>query len=112
MYNLLIIFFLLAILVSFLCSLLEAVLLSITPSYTQVKLQEGGIEGSQLSELTAAIGSSVTSLLDDTTIIQDGDTVAHPYLTFVGNDDELIHIGENAYTHEFLFDALKKVFGK
>ena len=96
---------------SFLCSLLEAVLLSITPSFAQLKLQEGGIEGSQLHDLTAAIGSSVTSLLDDTTIIQDGDTEAHPYLTFVSDNDELIHIGENAYTHEFLFDALKKVFG-
>jgi len=42
MYNLLITFFLVAILVSFLCSLLEAVLLSITPSYAQLKFKEGG----------------------------------------------------------------------
>jgi hypothetical protein len=90
----------------------QAVLVTELVTKIRLKLQEAGIEGSQLSELTAAIGSSVTSLLDDTTIIQDGDTEAHPYLTFVGNDDELIHIGENAYTHEFLFDALKKVFGK
>jgi len=80
----------------------QAVLVTELVTKIRLKLQEGGIEGSQLSELTAAIGSSITSLLDDTT---------HPYLTFVGNDDELIHIGENAYTHEFLFDALKKVFG-
>ena len=89
----------------------QAVLVNELVTKIRLKLQEAGIEGSQLSELTASIGSSITSLLDDTTIIQDGDTEAHPYLTFVGNDDELIHIGENAYTHEFLFDALKKAFG-
>ena len=88
----------------------QAVLVTELVTKIRLKLQEAGIEGEQLSELTASIGSSVTSLLDDTTIIQDGEVEAHPYLTFVGENDELIHIGENAYTHEFLFDALKKVF--
>ena len=41
MYTALIGFFLVAIVTSFLCSLWEAVLLSITPSYAQIKLQEG-----------------------------------------------------------------------
>ena len=51
MYNLLITFFLLAVLVSFLCSLLEAVLLSITPAYAQVQLREGGRIGRELESL-------------------------------------------------------------
>ena len=42
MYTLLTVFFLVAIVISFLCSLWEAVLLSITPSYAQIKVQEGG----------------------------------------------------------------------
>ena len=89
----------------------QSVLVNELVTKIRLKLQEAGIEGSQLSELTASIGSSITSVLDDTTIIQDGDIEAHPYLTFVSDNDELIHIGENAYTHEFLFDALKKQFG-
>ena len=89
----------------------QAVLVNELVTKIRMKLQEAGIEGGQLSELTASIGSSVTSVLDGTTQIQDGDIEAHPYLTFVNEDEELIHIGENAYTHEFLFDALKKQFG-
>jgi hypothetical protein len=41
MYTLLIVFFLVAIVTSFLCSLWEAVLLSITPSYAQIQVQQG-----------------------------------------------------------------------
>ena len=48
MYTLLIVFFLIAIITSFLCSLWEAVLLSITPSYAQIKVQEGGALGRRL----------------------------------------------------------------
>ena len=39
---LLVAFFLIAIVTSFLCSLWEAVLLSITPSYAQVQVEKGG----------------------------------------------------------------------
>ena len=55
MYELLITFFLVAIVVSFLCSLLEAVLLSITPSYAQLRLQEGGRVGRQLESFKSNI---------------------------------------------------------
>ena len=48
MYSLLILFFLIAIVTSFLCSLWEAVLLSITPSYAQIKVEEGGALGRRL----------------------------------------------------------------
>ncbi len=46
--GLLVAFFLISIIFSFLCSILEAVLLSITPSYAQVKLKEGSRIGQQL----------------------------------------------------------------
>ena len=34
----------------------------------------------------------------------------HPYLAFRANDEEIIHCGENAYTYEFVYGAMKKLF--
>jgi len=67
-YNLLITFFLLAIVVSFLCSLLEAVLLSITPSYTRVKLLQGGRVGQQLEYFKSNIDQPLAAILTLNTI--------------------------------------------
>lgn len=68
MYNLLIIFSTLAIVVSFLCSLLEAVLLSITPSYAQLKLQEGGAIGRQLEKFKSNVDRPLAAILTLNTI--------------------------------------------
>jgi CBS domain containing-hemolysin-like protein len=68
MYNLLITFFLMAIVVSFLCSLLEAVLLSITPSYAQLKLQEGGRIGRQLEFFKSNIDRPLAAILTLNTV--------------------------------------------
>jgi CBS domain containing-hemolysin-like protein len=68
MYNLLITFFLLAILVSFLCSLLEAVLLSITPSYARLKFKEGGRIGRQLEYFKSNIDRPLAAILTLNTI--------------------------------------------
>ena len=68
MYQLLITFFLVAILVSFLCSLLEAVLLSITPSYAQLRLQEGGRVGRQLESFKSNIDRPLAAILTLNTI--------------------------------------------
>ena len=68
MYNLLIIFFLLSIVISFLCSLWEAVLLSITPSYAQVKLKEGSPTGRQLQSFKANIDRPLAAILTLNTI--------------------------------------------
>lgn len=68
MYELLISFFLLAIVVSFLCSLLEAVLLSITPSYAQMKLKEGKPVGRQLELLKSNIDRPLAAVLTLNTI--------------------------------------------
>ncbi|HMR80444.1 MAG TPA: hypothetical protein PKD61_35290, partial [Polyangiaceae bacterium] len=55
MLSVLIAFFVLAIVFSFLCSLWEAVLLSVTPSYAQVKVSEGSNLGRHLNRFKANI---------------------------------------------------------
>ena len=64
----LILFFLLAILVSFLCSMWEAVLLSITPSYAQVKLKEGSRVGKLLKDFKDSIDRPLAAILTLNTI--------------------------------------------
>lgn len=75
-----------------------------------VKLVEAGLHGELMENTTANIAFSVASILDDTTGIEaDGDEV-HPYLTFRSGENELVHIGENAYTYEFVTNVLKGMF--
>lgn len=68
MYSLLIIFFLVAIVTSFLCSLWEAVLLSITPSYAQIKVDEGGPLGRRLQAFKENIDRPLAAILTLNTI--------------------------------------------
>ena len=68
MYDLLITFFLLAIMASFLCSLLEAVLLSVTPAYAQLKMQEGGVVGRRLEAFKSNIAQPLAAILTLNTI--------------------------------------------
>jgi CBS domain containing-hemolysin-like protein len=68
MISLLILFFVLAISISFLCSLWEAVLLSITPSYAQIKLQEGSSLGIHLRDFKQNIDKPLAAILTLNTI--------------------------------------------
>ncbi len=68
MYTLLIVFFLVAILFSFLCSLWEAVLLSITPSYARIKLKEGATIGRHLKDFKDNIDKPLAAILTLNTI--------------------------------------------
>jgi len=68
LYDLLITFFVLAILVSFLCSLLEAVLLSVTPAYAQLKMQQGGPVGRKLEDFKSNIDQPLAAILTLNTI--------------------------------------------
>jgi CBS domain containing-hemolysin-like protein len=68
MYNLLIFFFVLAIMVSFICSMLEAVLLSITPSYTQLQVQKGSRIGQQLEAFKLNIDRPLAAILTLNTV--------------------------------------------
>ena len=64
----LILFFLLSIGFSFLCSILEAVLLSITPAFAQQKLAEGGPIGKKLEQYKAEIDRPLSAILSLNTI--------------------------------------------
>lgn len=68
MYTLLIVFLLVSIIFSFLCSVWEAVLLSVTPSFTQMKLQEGHEVGKTLQEFKENIDRPLAAILTLNTI--------------------------------------------
>lgn len=65
---LLIIFFLLSILVSFLCSIWEAVLLSVTPAYIKRLKNDGGKSGALLERLKQDIDKPLSAILTLNTI--------------------------------------------
>jgi hypothetical protein len=75
----------------------------------RVKLQEAGMTGTKLEDLTASIAFSVASTIDDTSAIEVDGTEVHPFLTFRTSDDELTHCGENSYTHEFVYEVLRSM---
>lgn len=68
MLSLLITFFLVAILFSFLCSLWEAVLLSITPSYARIQMQQGTSIGHHLHDFKENIDRPLAAILTLNTI--------------------------------------------
>ena len=68
MYTLLISFFLVAITFSFLCSLWEAVLLSITPTYAEIQHQRGSPLGEHLRAFKANIDRPLAAILTLNTI--------------------------------------------
>lgn len=68
MYSLLITFFVLAIVFSFLCSLWEAVLLSITPTYARIQHQQGTAIGKYLYEFKENIDKPLAAILTLNTI--------------------------------------------
>ena len=61
-------FFLVSIVFSFLCSVWEAVLLSITPSHVEIKLQEGSSVGKQLKKFKDNIDQPLAAILTLNTI--------------------------------------------
>ncbi len=68
MYTALILFSLLAITVSFLCSMWEAVLLSITPAFAQIKLEEGSRTGRRLQAFKENVDRPLAAILTLNTI--------------------------------------------
>lgn len=75
----------------------------------RVKLQEAGLSGNQLEDATVSVAFSVASTIDDTSAIEVDGTEVHPYLTFRTSEEELTHCGDNAYTHEFVYEMLQKI---
>ncbi len=68
MYTLLIVFLLVSIIFSFLCSIWEAVLLSITPSFVQMRLQDGSELGTTLKAFKDNIDRPLAAILTLNTI--------------------------------------------
>ncbi|MEM9621953.1 MAG: CNNM domain-containing protein [Pseudomonadota bacterium] len=68
MYTLLVLFFLLSLIFSFLCSLWEAVLLSTTPTYARMQYQEGTFVGIHLEDYKANIDRPLSAILTLNTI--------------------------------------------
>jgi CBS domain containing-hemolysin-like protein len=68
MFSLLIAFFCVSITLSFICSIWESVLLSITPTYAQIKLQEGSPLGRHLQVFKANIDQPLAAILTLNTV--------------------------------------------
>jgi CBS domain containing-hemolysin-like protein len=64
----LLLFALFSIAFSFLCSIFEAVLLSVTPTYVQVKQKEGGTTGELLQRFKTELNEPLTAILSLNTI--------------------------------------------
>jgi len=90
---------------------LQAALIEEIIDIIRVKVQEAGLQGQEMEELTANLARSIASIIDDTSNIEKDGANVKPYLTFRADDDEtLLHCGENAYTYEFVNGILKKFF--
>lgn len=89
---------------------LQAIFVAEIVARIQIKLQEAGLDREQQEELTAGIAMSITATIDDLAGIELDGVEVHPYLTFRTADDELIHYGENSYTYEQVYGAMRRLF--
>lgn len=100
MISLLILFFLIAVVVSFLCSLWEAALLSITPSFAQMKLKEGSELGRELQEFKENIDRPLAAILTLNTIAHTVGAIG------VGNQAALIWGDANPFVTSIVIPAV------
>lgn len=78
----------------------------------KAKLEDAGLAGEKLREVTGNIAFGVACAIDDTAAIKFDGTEVHPYLTFLRGDNELIHCGGSSFTHEYVFGVLDEIFGE
>ncbi|MCR9278794.1 MAG: hemolysin family protein [Pseudomonadaceae bacterium] len=103
MYSLLITFFLISIITSFLCSLWEAVLLSITPAYAETERASGSTLGDRLQSFKTNIDRPLAAIL---TL----NTVAHTIGAIgVGQQATLIWGDTNVWLTSFAVPALMTI---
>ncbi len=100
MLSLLILFFALAIVFSFLCSTWEAVLLSITPAYTQRQIEDGRPLGPQLQDMKRNIDRPLAAILTLNTIAHTVGAIG------VGNQATLLFAESNPLITSLLIPAL------
>ena len=78
----------------------------------RLKLVEAGYRGEELKDITGNIAFSVASTIDDMAGIESDGIEVRPYLTFVTEDDQLVHGGENSYSHEYVADIIGEIFNE
>lgn len=103
MYTGLILFAVLSLVFSFLCSLWEAVLLSISPSYTQIKMNEGGQLGNILKQFKANIDKPLAAILTLNTIAHTVGAIG------VGQEATRIWNGHNPIILNFVIPAVMTI---
>jgi hypothetical protein len=89
---------------------LQEIFISEIIEQIRLKLLESGFSGDDLKEATLRIAFSVASTIDDNAVIERDGVEAHPFLTFVSEEGDLIHCGENSFSHEFVANIVGKVF--
>ena len=99
MFTLLIVFFAVSIVFSFLCSMWEAVLLSITPSFAQAQQQEGTALGAHLAEFKANIDKPLAAILTLNTVAHTVGAIG------VGNQAAVIWADANPMITVFVIPA-------
>jgi len=75
-------------------------------------LEDAGIKGEKLKELTGKLAFEVACMLDDVSGIEFEGVEANPYLTFLSKDNEIIQLGGNSTTHEMVYGILNAMFNK
>jgi len=75
------------------------------------KLEDAGLTGEKLKEVTGNIAFGIACTIDDTAGIEFDGIEVNPYLTFLAGENELMHCGGNSFTHEYVFGVLDEVFG-
>lgn len=75
-------------------------------------LEEAGLKGESLKEITGNIAFSVATVIDNSAGIEFDGIEVNPYLTFQSGESEIIHCGGNSFTHEYVFGVLDEVFGE
>lgn len=73
-------------------------------------LEDAGIKGPLLKELTGNIAFSMATTLDNSSTTEFDGLVVNPVLTFQQSDEELTHCGSNSYMHEYVFGTLDEIF--
>jgi len=75
-------------------------------------LEEAGVEGEKLKELTGKIAFEVACMIDDVAGIEFEGVEANPLLTFLSgaNYDELIFNGGSSTCHEMVYGILNAMF--
>ena len=104
---LLVVFACISIIFSFLCSIWEAVLLSITPAFAQTKLQEGGFIGLKLQEFKKNVDRPLSAILTLNTVAHTLGAmgVGAQAAKIWGDSEPLFEIGSLAIGKEALMGA-------